>query len=60
MVSGIEALVGTIAPEAGQQETVEADLDAAATRYHGWKSDPGRYVGSSSRDIGSSAVVLLT
>ena len=43
--------------EAGQQETVEVDLDAAAFRYwdvdtHGWRTDPGRYevlVGSSSR-----------
>ena len=51
--------------EAGQQETVEVQLGAAAFRYwdvdtHGWRSDPGRYevlVGSSSRDIRSSAVV---
>ena len=43
--------------EAGQQETVEVELGAAATRYwdvdtHGWRIRPGRYevlVGSSSR-----------
>ena len=53
--------------EAGQQETVEVHLDAAAFRYwdvdtHGWRSDPGRsevLVGSSSRDIRSSAVVAI-
>jgi beta-glucosidase len=54
-----------VALEAGQRETVEVDLGAAATRYwdvetHGWRSDPGRYevlVGSSSRDIRSRAVI---
>jgi len=53
--------------EAGQRETVEVDLGAAAFRYwdvdtHGWRTDPGRYevlVGSSSRDIRASAVVAL-
>jgi len=52
--------------EAGQQETVEVDLDAAAYKYwdvdtHGWRSDAGRYevlVGSSSRDIKACAVVM--
>ncbi len=51
--------------EAGQQETVEVELNAAAYRYwdvdtHGWRSDGGRYevlVGASSRDIRASAVV---
>jgi len=55
-----------VAVEAGQRETVEVDLGAAAYRYwdvdtHGWRSDPGRYevlVGTSSRDIRSSAVVM--
>jgi beta-glucosidase len=54
--------------EAGQRETVEVGLGAAAIRYwdvdtHGWRSDPGRYevlVGSSSRDIRSSSVITLT
>jgi len=57
-----------VALEAGQRETVEVDLGAAATRYwdvetHGWRSDPGRYevlVGSSSRDIRWRAVITLT
>jgi beta-glucosidase len=57
-----------VALEAGQRETVGVDLGAAATGYwdvdtHGWRSDPGRYeilVGSSSRDIRSSAVVTFT
>jgi beta-glucosidase len=57
-----------VALGAGQRETVEVDLGAAATRYwdvetHGWRSDPGRYevlVGSSSLDIRSSAVITLT
>ena len=52
-----------VAVEAGQQETVEVELTAAAFRYwdvdtHSWRSDPGRYevlVGASSRDITSSA-----
>ena len=56
-----------VALEAGQQETVEVGLGAAAFRSwdvetHGWRSDPGRYevlVGSSSRDIRSSAVVAI-
>ncbi len=61
-------LVGFVKVElgAGQQETVEVELDAAAFRYwdvdtHGWRSDPGRYevlVGSSSRDIRSSTEVV--
>ncbi|MGO9856817.1 MAG: fibronectin type III-like domain-contianing protein, partial [Acidimicrobiales bacterium] len=51
-----------VAVEAGQQETVEVELDAAAYRYwdDGWRSDAGSYevlVGSSSRDIRASAVV---
>ena len=54
--------------EAGQQETVEVGLDAAATRYwdvdtHGWRTDPGRYevlVGSSSSDIKATDVITLT
>ncbi len=53
--------------EAGQRETVEVELGAAATRYwdedtQGWLSDPGRYevvVGSSSRDIKASSVLEL-
>ena len=57
-----------VALEAGQRETVEVDLGAAATRYwdvetHGWRSDPGRYevlVGSSSADIRSRAVITLS
>ncbi len=52
---------------AGQRETVEVELGAAAFRYwdvdtHGWRSDPGRYevlVGSSSRDIRAASVVEL-
>jgi beta-glucosidase len=48
-----------VAVGAGQQETVELDLNADGFRYwdvdtNGWRSDPGRYevlVGSSSRDI---------
>jgi beta-glucosidase len=55
-----------VALEAGQQETVEVELDAASFSYwdvdtNGWRTDPGRYevlVGSSSRDIKSSAVVV--
>ncbi len=55
-----------VALGAGQRETVEVDLGAAAYRYwdvgtHGWRSDPGRYevlVGTSSRDIRSSAEVV--
>ena len=57
-----------VALEAGQRETVEVELGAAATRYwdvdaHGWRSDPGRYevlVGSSSLDIRASAVITRT
>ncbi len=57
-----------VALEAGQRETVEVELGAAATRYwdvdtHGWRSDPGRYevlVGSSSVDVRASAVITLT
>ena len=52
--------------EAGQRETVEVELGAAAFRYwdvdaHGWRSDPGRYevlVGTSSRDIRASTEVM--
>jgi beta-glucosidase len=48
-----------VAVEAGQQETVELELNADGFRYwdvdtNGWRSDPGRYevlVGSSSREI---------
>ena len=54
--------------EAGQQETVEVELGAAATRYwdvdtQGWRTDPGRYevlVGSSSRDIEATGIITLT
>ena len=54
--------------DAGQQETVEVELTAAAYRSwdvvtHGWRSDDGRYevlVGSSSRDIKASAIVNLS
>ena len=57
-----------VAVEAGQRETVEVELTAAAYRYwdadtHGWRSDAGSYevlVGSSSRHIRASAVVTLT
>ena len=54
-----------VALDAGQQESVEVELTAAAYRYwdvdaHGWRSDAGAYevlVGSSSRHIRASAVV---
>jgi beta-glucosidase len=48
-----------VAVDAGQQEKVQLELNAASFQYwdvdtHGWRSDPGRYevlVGSSSRNI---------
>ena len=51
--------------EAGQQESVEVELTAAAFRYwdvgtHAWRADAGSYevlVGSSSCDIRASAVI---
>jgi beta-glucosidase len=51
--------------DAGQQEKVELELNAASFRYwdeetKGWRSDPGRYevlVGSSSRDIKATVPV---
>ncbi len=57
-----------VAVEAGQRETVEVELTAAAYRYwdhdtHRWRSDAGSYevlVGSSSRHIRAGAVVTLT
>ena len=56
-----------VALEAGQQETVEVALTAAAFRYwdvdtHGWRPTPARYevlVGASSRDIRRARATVI-